>query len=85
MLFLTYINICPSRNQSGYVNSSYVLPICRSCGIYSDIVSAREAEEICPLLRTDDIVVCMYDVSLSSLHMKDVIVIDWSQGIMAVN
>ena len=36
-----------------------VPPTCtyRSCGVYCDIISAQQANEICPILRTDDIVV----------------------------
>ena len=29
----------------------------RSCGVYTAIVSPQEAKEICPILRTDDVLV----------------------------
>ena len=35
----------------------------RSCGLGAHIISAKEAKEICPILRTDDIIVSQYFIT----------------------
>ena len=41
----------------------------RSCGVYSEIISAQEAKEICPLLRMDDIVVSLTPLHFMCIHI----------------
>ena len=36
------------------------LYLCRSCGLDVHIISAQEAKELCPILKTDDVIVSQY-------------------------
>ena len=41
----------------------------RSCGLDVHIISTQEAKEICPILRTDDVIVSQYAYFLADIKL----------------